>query len=103
LSGEHPERTAIILGVLELRLMLAAVLPLGIARLAMSPAALAQEKANKAEEAKKVLAALQCTWKLAIHEEIGKEGTDIGNLYTVKDDRLTVTREGAVYVDGNRG
>jgi hypothetical protein len=103
LSGKHPECTAIILDVLEHRRILAAVLPLGVARLAMSPAPLAQQNANIAEEAKKVLAALQCTWKLAIHEEIGKEGTDIGNLYTVKDDRLTVTREGAVYVDGNRG
>jgi hypothetical protein len=66
LSGKHPERTAIILDVLEHRRILAAVLPLGVARLAMSPAPLAQQNANIAEEAKKVLAALRGTWKLAI-------------------------------------
>jgi hypothetical protein len=43
----------------------------------MSPAPLAQQNANITEEAKKVLAALQGTWKLAIREEVGKEGTDM--------------------------
>jgi hypothetical protein len=90
LSGKHPERTAIILDVLEHRLMLAADRPIGVARLEMSPAPLAQQNANIAEESKKVLAALQGTWKLAIREEVGKEGTDIGDPRTINNDRLVL-------------
>ena len=51
----------------------------------MSPAPLAQQNANIAEEVKKVLAALQGTWKLAIREEAGEEGTDIGDPCTIKN------------------
>ena len=51
---------------------------------------MARENDNRAEEAKKVLAALQGTWKLAIHEEAGKEGTDIGDPCTIEDDRLAL-------------
>jgi hypothetical protein len=90
LSGKHPARTAIMLDVLEHRLMFAAVRPLGVARLEMSLAPLAQQTANIAEEAKKVLAALQGTWKLAIREEVGKEGTNIGDPCTIKSDRFAL-------------
>jgi hypothetical protein len=51
---------------------------------------LAQQNANIAEEAKKVLAALQGTWKLAIRQEVGKEGIDIGDPCTIKNDRLAL-------------
>ena len=37
-----------------------------------------------------MLAALQGTWKLAIREEVGKEGTDIGDPCTIKNDRLAL-------------
>jgi uncharacterized protein (TIGR03067 family) len=64
------------------------------------PVASAQEKLDKAEAAKKELAALQGTWKMVAYEEDGKEVPAEDRLYIIDKDKMTFKQNGEVAAEG---